>query len=98
MVAQDTGGAITGGVRGDVFWGHGAAAEALAGRMKQPGRLWLLLPKVVAAKLRSEERRVGKECVRTCRSRWVPYHLKKQEPKDERPSDMKQTHVVKKMS
>src|SRR3546814_14384070 len=27
--------------------------------------------------LRSEERRVGKECVRTCRSRWLPYHLKK---------------------
>src|SRR3546814_14630724 len=25
---------------------------------------------------RSEERRVGKECVRTCRSRWSPYHLK----------------------
>src|SRR3546814_13777815 len=27
--------------------------------------------------LRSEERRVGKECVSTCRSRWAPYHLKK---------------------
>src|SRR3546814_11592174 len=27
--------------------------------------------------LRSEERRVGKECVRTCRSRWSPYHEKK---------------------
>src|SRR3546814_20265057 len=27
--------------------------------------------------LRSEERRVGKECVSTCRSRWPPYHLKK---------------------
>src|SRR3546814_13821820 len=26
---------------------------------------------------RSEERRVGKECVRTCRSRWSPYHEKK---------------------
>src|SRR3546814_4770938 len=26
------------------------------------------------AALRSEERRVGKECVRTCRSRWSPYH------------------------
>src|SRR3546814_14948645 len=25
----------------------------------------------------SEERRVGKECARTCRSRWAPYHLKK---------------------
>src|SRR3546814_19862577 len=26
---------------------------------------------------RSEERRVGKECVSTCRSRWSPYHYKK---------------------
>src|SRR3546814_1249167 len=29
---------------------------------------------------RSEERRVGQECVRTCRSRWSPYHLKKKMP------------------
>src|SRR3546814_5181556 len=29
---------------------------------------------IVADMLRSEERRVGKECVRTCRSRWSPYH------------------------
>src|SRR3546814_2748767 len=29
-------------------------------------------------RLRSEERRVGKECVSTCRSRWSPYHSKKQ--------------------
>src|SRR3546814_7389710 len=28
----------------------------------------------VAAQHRSEERRVGKECVSTCRSRWTPYH------------------------
>src|SRR3546814_14634357 len=28
--------------------------------------------------VRSEERRVGKECVSTCRSRWWPYHEKKQ--------------------
>src|SRR3546814_18006338 len=30
---------------------------------------------------RSEERRVGKECVSTCRSRWSPYHYKKKESK-----------------
>src|SRR3546814_17617215 len=30
--------------------------------------------RTVAAALRSEERRVGKECVSTCRSRWSPYH------------------------
>src|SRR3546814_18867930 len=29
----------------------------------------------------SEERRVGKECVRTCRSRWAPYHIKKNKKK-----------------
>ena len=45
MVAQDTGGAIRGPVRGDVFWGTGAEAGAVAGRMKHPGRYWLLLPR-----------------------------------------------------
>src|SRR3546814_4975372 len=30
--------------------------------------------KVIAVVVRSEERRVGKECVSTCRSRWSPYH------------------------
>src|SRR3546814_20465893 len=30
-------------------------------------------------RLRSEERRVGKECVSTCRSRWSPYHYKKKQ-------------------
>src|SRR3546814_4148090 len=33
------------------------------------------------ANLRSEERRVGKECVSTCRSRWSPYHYKKKKNK-----------------
>jgi membrane-bound lytic murein transglycosylase A len=45
MVAQDTGGAIVGAVRGDVFWGYGAEAETLAGIMKSQGRYWILLPK-----------------------------------------------------
>src|SRR3546814_19407128 len=36
--------------------------------------LWLLLLRLLIAALRSEERRVGKECVSTCRSRWSPYH------------------------
>jgi len=48
MVAQDTGGAIKGPVRGDVFFGAGALAEQRAGRMKQTGRYTLLLPKTVA--------------------------------------------------
>lgn len=45
MIAQDTGGAIRGPVRGDVFWGHGDRAEAIAGPMKSKGRYWVLLPK-----------------------------------------------------
>ena len=44
-VAQDTGSAITGAVRADYFWGWGADAEAQAGRMKQPLRMWVLWPR-----------------------------------------------------
>jgi len=45
VIAQDTGGAIRGQVRADYFWGFGAEAGALAGRMRQPLRMWVLLPK-----------------------------------------------------
>jgi len=44
MMAQDTGSAIRGGVRGDYFWGFGEQAAAQAGRMRQSGRMWVLLP------------------------------------------------------
>ena len=54
MVTQDTGSAIKGPVRGDFFWGSGEAALEQAGRMKQTGEYWLLLPKAVA-----ERRRTG---------------------------------------
>ncbi len=47
MVAQDTGGAIRGPVRGDVFWGYGSEAETMAGQMKSDGRYWALLPNTV---------------------------------------------------
>jgi membrane-bound lytic murein transglycosylase A len=45
MMAQDTGSAIKGGVRADFFWGFGDDAGKLAGRMKQAGSMWVLLPK-----------------------------------------------------
>lgn len=45
MMAQDTGGAIKGGVRADFFWGAGPDAGAKAGAMKQSGKIWVLLPK-----------------------------------------------------
>src|SRR3546814_13741077 len=38
-----------------------------------------LTPEHFSRILRSEERRVGKECVSTCRSRWSPYHSKKKD-------------------
>ena len=53
MVAQDTGAAIRGAVRGDFFWGYGPKALAFAGKMKSRGRYFLLLPRDAAA------RRVG---------------------------------------
>lgn len=45
MLAQDTGGAIRGGVRADFFWGYGSEAGEQAGRMKQSGAMWVLLPR-----------------------------------------------------
>ncbi len=47
MMAQDTGGAIRGAVRGDYFWGAGAAAEAKAGPMKAQGHYFFLIPKTI---------------------------------------------------
>ncbi|MBI3576387.1 MAG: murein transglycosylase A [Gammaproteobacteria bacterium] len=44
VFAQDTGGAIKGPVRADVFFGFGPEAERLAGNMKSPGRVFVLLP------------------------------------------------------
>lgn len=44
VLAQDTGSAIVGEVRADLFWGSGTRAETAAGMMKQPGRMWLLEP------------------------------------------------------
>src|SRR3546814_11874320 len=37
------------------------------------GSAYLVARAIKGSKIRSEERRVGKECVRTCRSRWSPY-------------------------
>jgi membrane-bound lytic murein transglycosylase A len=51
LVAQDTGGAIRGPVRGDVFWGIGPAAGSRAGVMNARGRYYVLLPRAVANRL-----------------------------------------------
>src|SRR3546814_9930158 len=60
---------------GDLLEGHMALGHLL------PDRIGMLLAPThfhlqarLGQSLRSEERRVGKECVSTCRSRWSPYH------------------------
>ena len=45
MAAQDTGGAITGSIRADFFWGFGPDAERAAGEMRHRGRMWMLWPR-----------------------------------------------------
>ncbi len=48
MVAQDVGAAITGAVRGDIFWGHGEEAFQKAGRMKSAGGYFVFIPNAPA--------------------------------------------------
>jgi membrane-bound lytic murein transglycosylase A len=48
VMGQDTGGAIKGAIRADFFFGFGAQAADNAGRMKQRGQVWVLLPKPAA--------------------------------------------------
>lgn len=49
MVAQDTGGAIKGPIRGDIYWGAGEKATKIASLMSETGTYWLLLPRHVKA-------------------------------------------------
>lgn len=51
LIAQDTGSAVTGLARGDVYWGFGDQAGRIAGPMKSPGRMTVLLPVPVADEL-----------------------------------------------
>jgi peptidoglycan lytic transglycosylase A len=45
MIAQDTGSAIVGPARADLYWGAGDAAGRIAGRIRHPGRFVMLLPR-----------------------------------------------------
>ena len=50
VLNQDTGGAIRGAGRVDFFWGRGEAAAFAAGLMRQPGRLYFLVPRAATSK------------------------------------------------
>ena len=45
MIAADVGGAIKGDIRADFFWGYGEDAFAYAGKMKEKGKMYILMPK-----------------------------------------------------
>jgi membrane-bound lytic murein transglycosylase A len=51
LIAQDTGGAIKGPVRGDIYFGTGVDAGNRAGTMNAKGRLWVLLPRAVVERM-----------------------------------------------
>ncbi len=51
LIAQDTGGAIKGTMRADVFWGFGTDAGSIAGRMQSEGAFFVLLPRSLAVHL-----------------------------------------------
>ena len=55
MVAQDTGGAIRGPIRGDIFFGYGDEAAELAGPMRGMGEMWVLVPNAVATRIMAEQ-------------------------------------------
>jgi membrane-bound lytic murein transglycosylase A len=55
MVAQDTGGAIVGPARADLYFGAGDEAESIAGRIKNPGRFVMLVPHELDPKVLKED-------------------------------------------
>src|SRR3546814_2309457 len=63
------------------FPDHAIVAEEGGGNAGSSSYRWLIDPLDGTTNFRSEERRVGKECVSTCRSRWPPYHYKKNKSK-----------------
>ena len=71
MVAQDTGTAIKGAVRGDLFWGYGEQALEKAGKMHSRGSYFLLLPRIRSgriAELDDNNGAAGVDDVREARS------------------------------
>jgi len=56
MIAQDTGGAIKGAVRGDIFIGSGPRAGEVAGRLNETGEMFVLVPAPLAERLAKKPR------------------------------------------
>lgn len=59
VIAQDTGGAIRGELRGDVFWGMGVEPEIIAGNMKNEAQFFMLLPKALAKQILDAQPKSG---------------------------------------
>ena len=55
-------------------WKNVHPCTSCVGREAMAGKCQCSKLETLGSSLRSEERRVGKECLRLCRSRWSPYH------------------------
>src|SRR3546814_7841575 len=75
LVARYPIASIEDGMAEDDWTGWKALTDEIGGKVQLVGDdLFVTNPKRLRDGIRSEERRVGKECVSTCRSRWSPYH------------------------
>src|SRR3546814_6459381 len=74
VCSSDLGSATPAAAQGTVVAGY-SSGELTAYRYENGRVVWQdALARTSISTSRSEERRVGKECVSTCRSRWSPYH------------------------
>src|SRR3546814_16601485 len=97
-MAPDRGGAADGYRCADLRDGRSANVGECSANQPFPVRPSAALRPFLAGQAlghRSEERRVGKECVRTCRSRWSPYHSKKttKQPLREKTKKCTKNHI-----
>src|SRR3546814_18354366 len=70
------------------------AADAAARGMANDVRQFVVVEWTLRLGIRSEERRVGKECVSTCRSRWPPSHKKNKTRHNNKKPDRNNIHTI----
>src|SRR3546814_19906630 len=82
-------------IREKVWAGYGQLNfDTIAGGLNFKGNIGLRVVHTDQSSTRSEERRVGKECVSTCRSRWFPYHSNKNRKHDDIFISVSQTNNI----
>jgi membrane-bound lytic murein transglycosylase A len=92
MVAQDTGSAIIGIARADIYFGGGAEAGSIAGRIRNPGTFFMLVPNAIdpvriaaEQKVPNPDYRPEPEAKAEPKAEEKKQELKKEEPKKDEP-------------